>query len=108
MHTEEPADVPRSLAALALVLLPLAGCTVAVAQADPALEIPITAVAPQDGSAGIAVAQPSGETVQVTSLDAEDGTALTVTGREAVVVYALEESTEDIGAGAARHALKQL
>ena len=72
------------------------------------LEITVTAVAPQDGSSGVAVAQPSGETVEVTSLDDDEGTALTVTSREAVVVYTVEESTEDIGAGAARHALKQV
>ena len=108
MSTDESADVPRSLAALALVLLPLSGCTAAVPQPDPVLEITVTAVAPQDGSSGVAVAQPSGETVLVTSLDAEDGSELTVTGRDAAVVYTVEESTEDIGAGAARYALKQV
>src|SRR5262245_33313330 len=109
-NVEDPVDVPRSLAAMALVILPLAGCASPPAQADPALDTPVSVQAAQRSEPP---AQPANEAAdvpppRVTGLDAEDDAALTVSGRNAVVVYAVavEEDENDIGAGAARHAQK--
>src|SRR6185503_8439460 len=97
---EDPVDVPRSLAALALVILPLAGCASSPAQADPALDTPaVSAQSEQPSAAPTPPASDLPETpdARVTSLDAEDGAALTVSDRAAVVVYSEEDA--DIGTG---------
>jgi murein DD-endopeptidase len=110
MSTErQDVDVPRSLAVLALVLLPVAGCASAPAQADPALDASTVSVQPaQDSRVEVTPSPPgnesSGVSAALTALDVEDGAVLALAGQRGTVVAALPPAP-DIGADAVRVAL---
>jgi murein DD-endopeptidase len=113
MSTErQDVDVPRSLAVLALVLLPIAGCASAPAQADPALDANTVSAQPaQDARVEVTPSPPGNESSVVsalTALDVEDGAVLTLAGHDGVVVAAPSRpvpDVPDIGADAVRVAL---
>jgi murein DD-endopeptidase len=113
MSIEQPGDVPRSiapLAVLALVLLPVAGCASKPAQADPALDAStVSAQSAQDSRPEIALSPPGNEegngAPALTALDVEEGVVLTLAGQGSTVVASLPPPAPDIGADAVRVAL---
>ena len=115
MSTERQGDVdvPRSLAVLALVLLPVAGCASAPAKADPALDAnTVSALPAQDSRAEVTLSPPGNEASGVlTALDVEDGAVLTLAGHNGTVVAAPSRpvpDAPDIGADAVRVALEMV
>jgi murein DD-endopeptidase len=128
-NREGPAGVATqlpSIAILALVILPLAGCSSAPVQADPAIDAGAAPaqtvqdidanVAPartvRDTDADVVIAQP-GDRIDVnvvaisTDQDAEDGAVLLVgTAPDRRAAGSAKQARADVGAGAVRHALE--